>query len=69
MVKIRKKYNDMGAEEQILNLLLLMGSASVPIFNQFTIEKIVEWQRRTLDNIIAMFDRHFEPVKNVILRE
>ena len=62
MVKIGKKYNDTGAEEQILNLLLLMGSDSILIFNQFTIKKKVERQRKTLDNIIAMFDRRFELV-------
>lgn len=66
VVKIAKKYADMGAEEQIANLLLLMGSDSVPIFNQFTFNEEVEGQKRTLDNVIAMFDRHFEPVKNVI---
>ena len=45
VVKIAKKYVDMGAEEQIVNLLLLMGSDSVPIFNQFTFNKEVEGQR------------------------
>ena len=44
-MKIAKKYVDMGAEEQIVNLLLLMGSDSVPIFNQFTFNKEVKGQR------------------------
>ena len=52
----------MGAVEQIANLLLLMGSDSVPIFNQFTFNEEVEGQKRTLDNVIAMFDRHFDLV-------
>ena len=62
VLKIVKKYVDMGAEEQIVNLLLLMGSDSVPIFNQFTFNEEVEGQKRTLDNVIAMFDRHFDQV-------
>ena len=33
VVKIAKKYADMGAEEQIANLLLLMGSAYIqPVY-------------------------------------
>ena len=66
VVKIARKYADMGAVEQIANLLLLMGSDSVPIFNQFTFHDTNEGQTKTLENVIAMFDRHFEPVKNVI---
>ena len=38
----------------------------MPIFDQFTFSEDVEGQRRTLDNVIAIIDRHFEPVKNVI---
>ena len=56
----------MGAEKQIANLLLSMGCDSVPIFNQFTFNEEVEGQKRTLDNVIAMFDRHCEPINNVI---
>ena len=66
VVKIAKKYADMKIEEQIVNLLVLIGSDSVPIFNQFTFSDDVEKQKRTMDDVIAMFDRRFEPVNNVI---
>ena len=66
VVKIVKKYADMGTEEQIANLLLLMGSDRMLIFNEFTFDEEVEGQRRTLDKVIATFDRHFEPLKNFI---
>ena len=69
VVKIAKKYADIEAEEQIVNLLLLMGSDSVPIFNQFTFDDEIERQMRMLHNVIAMFDRHFESVKTLFLRE
>ncbi|XP_067937197.1 uncharacterized protein [Watersipora subatra] len=56
----------MDADQQTANLLLLMGSDSVPIYNQFTFHATEEGRTKILDNVIAMFDRHFEPVKNVI---
>lgn len=64
--KVAKKFADMEEEEQIANLLLLMGSDSVPIYNQFTFHATNEGETKTLANVLAMFDRHFEPVKNVI---
>jgi hypothetical protein len=63
--KIAKKYADLGEEERIANLLMLMGSDSVPIYEQFTFGS-GEGETRTLANVLAMFDRHFEPVRNVI---
>ena len=68
VIKIAKKYSTMGAEEQIANLLLLMGSDSVPIYNQFTFHDTEVGRTKTLVNVIAMFDKHFEPVKNVIFQ-
>jgi len=56
----------MDNEEQIANLLLLMGPDSVPIFNQFTFHATATGRTRTLNNVIGMFDKHFEPVKNII---
>lgn len=53
----------MGDEEQIANLLLLMRSDSVPIYKQFT---FTSGQTKNLGTVISMFDKHFEPVKNVI---
>ena len=62
ILKIAKKYADMEEEEQIANLLMLMGSDSVPIYGQFTFDG-GEGQTKTLVNVLAMFNRHFEPVK------
>ena len=66
ILRIAKKYAEIEEEEQIANLLMLMGSDSVPIYNQFTFNADVEAQAKTLVNVLAMFDRYFEPVKNVI---
>lgn len=66
VVKIAKKFGDMSEEEQIANVLLLMGSDCLPIYSQFTFSDTVEDQKKKLVNVIAMFDRHFEPVKNTI---
>jgi len=52
----------MDNEEQIANLLLLMGPDSVPIFNQFTFHATATGRTRTLNNVI----KHFKPVKNII---
>lgn len=66
--KIVKKYSEMTAEEQIANLLVQMGNGSIPIFRQFVFEakEVDEGKNKTLNNVIAMFDTYFEPVKNVI---
>jgi len=64
--KIAKKYADMNEEEKIANLLVLMGPDSVPIFNQFTFDESEAATMKNLDNVITMFDTHFEPVKNLI---
>lgn len=61
--KVAKKLTELTAEEQVANLLLLMGSDSVPIYDQFIFGTD---NPKTLANVIAMFDRHFEPVKNLI---
>ena len=64
--KIAKKFSEMPEEEKIANTLLLMGSESVPIYEQFTFVDTVEDQKKTLVNVLAMFDKYFEPVKNII---
>ena len=67
--KVAKKFADMNDEEQIANLLVLMGPESVPIFSQFVFEEgdtAAADKTRVLDNVIKMFDDHFEPVRNVI---
>lgn len=64
--KVAKKYNKMEEGEKIANLLVLMGLESVPIYNQFEFSDTDEQRKKKLRNVIAMFDRHFEPVKNVI---
>jgi len=56
----------MHEEVQIANLLLLMGLDSVPIFEQFIFHGTEEDRAETLNNVISMFDRYFEPVKNII---
>jgi len=64
--KIAKKYSDMGEDEQIANLLVLMGPESVPIFTQFLFDNDDENKKKTLANVMRMFDEHFEPVKNIL---
>jgi len=64
--KIAKKYGDMREEEQIANLLVLMGPESVPIYSQFEFHEAVDTRKETLKNVMSMFDQHFEPVKNVL---
>lgn len=66
IIKIAKKYADMTEEEQVANLLLLMGPDSVRIYNQFTFNENQDDTKKTLANVIRFFDAHFEPVKNVI---
>ena len=64
--KVAKKYGGMEEAERIANLLVLMGPDSVPIYSQFRFSETVEDRKKTLKNVISMFDAHFEPVKNVI---
>ena len=64
--RVAKKFADMDEEVQIANLLVLMGSDSVNIYEHFVFNAAVAAERKTLDNVIKMFDGHFEPVKNVI---
>ena len=66
IVRIAKKYAETEEEEQIANLLLLMGPDSVPIYNQFNFHATEEGRTRILANVLNMFTRHFEPVRNVI---
>ena len=63
---VAKKFSELGEEEKIANALVLMGSESVPIYEQFTFSDTVEGQKKTLDNVLKMFEKHCEPVKNVI---
>lgn len=64
--KIAKGYSKMSEEEQIANMLVLMGSDSTRIYEQFEFTVTATGTNKTLDNVIAMFDNYFEPVKNVI---
>ena len=64
--KVAKKYSDMSDEEQISNMLVQMGNESVPIYAQFVYCESKEARKKTLTNTIRMFDKYFEPVKNVI---
>lgn len=65
--KVAKKIAGMDTEEEkIANLMLLMGPECVPIFEQFTFHATEEGRTKTLTNVVAMFDGHFEPAKNVI---
>jgi hypothetical protein len=64
--RIAKRLAAMNEEEQIANLLVLMGSDSVLIYDQFTFDEENEAEAKTLANVIRKFDAHFEPVKNVI---
>lgn len=56
----------MSEEEQIANLLVLMGSDSVLIYEQFSFNEDDPTTAKTLDNTLKLFDAHFEPVRNVI---
>lgn len=64
--QVAKKFSEMDDEVQIANMLLLMGRSCVPIYDQFTFDDSTESKKKTLKNVIKMFDNHFEPVKNVI---
>jgi hypothetical protein len=64
--KIAKKFADMTEDERIANALLLMGSESVPIYEQFVFNDNEDAERKTLANVLIMFRAHCEPVKNVV---
>ncbi|XP_067940522.1 uncharacterized protein [Watersipora subatra] len=66
ILRIAKKYGDMEEEEKFANLLMLIGLDSVSIYDQFNFHDTEEGRTRTLVNVIAMFDNHFEPVRNII---
>lgn len=58
---LAKGYGAKSQEEQIANMLVLMGSESVPIYEQFS-----SAAQETLVKVQQAFDIHFEPVKNII---
>lgn len=64
--KIAKKFSEMQENERIANTLLLMGADSVPIYEQFIFDETKDEAKETLDNVLLMFDKYFEPVKNII---
>ena len=66
--KVAKRYCGMDEAEKIANLLVLMGPDSVPIYSQFRFSDTITSRKKTLKNVIAMFDAHFEPVNNVIYK-
>ena len=45
---------------------MLLGPDSVKIYNQFTFNEDQDDTKKTLANVIRLFDAHFEPVKNII---
>jgi len=53
----------MREEKQIANSLVLMGPESVPIYSQFEFDEAVDTKKNTLNNVMSMFDQHFESVK------
>ena len=56
----------MGEEEKIANALLLIGSESVPIYEQLVFSDIVDNEPKTLANVLRMSEKHCEPVKNTL---
>lgn len=61
---LAKSQSKLAVDEQIANMLLCMGQESVEIYNQFVYDD--DQHKLTLANVISDFDRHFQPVKNVI---
>jgi hypothetical protein len=60
---IAKGLARLDENEQVANMLLLMGPDCLPIFDQF------EWrraERRTVERTIEKFDTYFQPVRNLI---
>ena len=61
---LAKSMSKLTEEEQIANMLVCMGADSVAIYDQFVYDE--EEHARTVANVMSDFDRHFQPVKNVI---
>jgi len=61
---LAKSMSKLSEEEQIANMLVLMGPESVDIYDQFVYNE--GDHKRTLKNVISDFDKHFQPVKNII---
>lgn len=62
MYSIAKGYDKLDEPVQVANMLVLMGSESVPIYDQFDFGT----DAITLERVKNKFDTHFEPVKNII---
>lgn len=45
-----------------------MGAESVSIYELFTFHVSENGRTKMLTNVIVMFDRHVEPVKNIIFK-
>ena len=63
---IAKQLGEKSEEEQIANMLLLMGSDVVPIYERFQFATSGTDNRKTLENVKNRFDAHFRPAKSVI---
>ena len=63
---IAKQLGEKSEEEQIANMLLLMGSDVVPIYERFQFATTGTDNRKTLENVKNKFDAHFRPAKSVI---
>lgn len=59
---LAKGYGAKQAEEQVANMLVLMGAESVPIYEQFVFPSSTP----SLEDVKKAFDEYFEPVKNII---
>jgi len=49
----------MREEEQIANLLVLMGPESVSIDSQFEFDEAEDTRKKILRNVMSVFDQHF----------
>ena len=63
---VTKKIDKMGEEGKIANALPLMGSQSVPIYEQFVFCDTIDNDQKTLANVLRMSEKHCEPVKNTL---
>ena len=63
---VTKRFDKMGEKEKIANALLLIGSKSVPIYEQFVFCNTIDNEQKTLANVLRMFEKHCEPVKNTL---
>ena len=59
-----KGHGKLSAEEQVCNMLVCMGPESVQIYDQFVYDN--DAHKLTVKNVMGDFDKHFQPVKNVI---